>query len=101
MHWSGCPASCGNHLIAVDGVDIFMGGRTGKHPKQAIKILENVPCDILPNVLEQIIPFHTREKMHPIKGMKQSKNKKKVSASKSRKVEIDRVPFVVNGVSTN
>ncbi|MBV52095.1 MAG: hypothetical protein V1244_07095 [Nitrospinaceae bacterium] len=78
-----------------------MGGRTGKHPKQAIKILENVPCDILPNVLEQIIPFHTREKMHPIKGMKQSKNKKKVSASKSRKVEIDRVPFVVNGVSTN
>ncbi len=116
MHWSGCPASCGNHLIAdigllgkrikvgkevVDGVDIFMGGRTGKHPKQAIKILENVPCDILPNVLEQIIPFHTREKMHPIKGMKKSKNKNKVGASKSRKVEIDRVPFVVNGVSTN
>lgn len=82
MHWSGCPAGCGNHLVAdvgflgkkakvdgviVDAVDIFVGGRAGPHPKQAVKILENVPCDRLPQVLENIIPYHTRTKMHPIK----------------------------------
>jgi ferredoxin-nitrite reductase len=82
MHWSGCPAGCGNHLVAdigflgkkakvgadiVDAVDIFVGGRAGPHPKQAVKILENVPCDRLPQVLGNIIPYHTRAKMHPIK----------------------------------
>ncbi|MFQ5481234.1 MAG: ferredoxin--nitrite reductase [Nitrospinaceae bacterium] len=82
MHWSGCPAGCGNHLVAdvgllgkrakvdgkvVDAVDIFVGGRTGPHPKLATRIMENVPCDILPNVLSQIIPYHTREKMHPVR----------------------------------
>jgi len=82
MHWSGCPAGCGNHLVAdvgflgkkakvngavVDAVDVFVGGRAGPHPKQAVKILENVPCDQLPQVLENIIPYHTRTKMHPIK----------------------------------
>jgi len=48
-------------------VDIFVGGRAGPHPKQAVKILENVPCDRLPQVLENIIPYHTRTKMHPIR----------------------------------
>ncbi len=82
MHWSGCPAGCGNHLVGdvgflgkkakvdgaiVDAVDIFVGGRAGPHPKHAVKILENVPCDRLPQVLENIIPYHTRAKMHPIK----------------------------------
>ncbi len=82
MHWSGCPAGCGNHLVAdigflgkqakvngeiVDAVDIFVGGRAGPHPKQAVKILENVPCDRLPQVLENIIPYHTRTKMHPVR----------------------------------
>ena len=82
MHWSGCPAGCGNHLVAdvgflgkkakvdgaiVDAVDIFVGGRAGPHPKHAVKILENVPCERLPQVLENIIPYHTRTKMHPIK----------------------------------
>jgi ferredoxin-nitrite reductase len=85
MHWSGCPAACGNHLVAdigflgkrtkvegktVDAVDIFVGGRAGPHPKKAIKILENVPCDALPQILEGIIPYHTRHKMHPIKKTK-------------------------------
>jgi ferredoxin-nitrite reductase len=82
MHWSGCPAGCGNHLLSdigflgkrtkvggktVDAVDIFVGGRSGPNPKTSIKILENVPCDALPQVLEGIIPYHTRHKMHPIK----------------------------------
>ena len=89
MHWSGCPAGCGNHLVAdigllgkrikqkgevVDAVDIFVGGRAGPDPKLAVKIMENVPCDSLPTVLEQVIPYHTRQKMHRKRG--QGKRKK-------------------------
>jgi ferredoxin-nitrite reductase len=83
MHWSGCPAGCGNHLVAdigllgkktkvdgkvVDAVDVFVGGRSGVNPKLAIKILEDVPCDKLPAVLEGLVPYHTRDKMHRVRG---------------------------------
>ena len=93
MHWSGCPAGCGNHLVAdigllgkrikranevVDAVDIFVGGRAGPDPKLAVKIMENVPCDILPMVLEQVIPYHTRQKMHRKKGQRKPKKIKKM-----------------------
>jgi ferredoxin-nitrite reductase len=79
MHWSGCPAGCGNHLVAdigllgkrvkvdgevVDAVDVYVGGRSGPNPKIAVKILEDVPCDKLPGVLEGLVPYHTREKLH-------------------------------------
>jgi ferredoxin-nitrite reductase len=79
MHWSGCPAGCGNHLVAdigllgkrskvngqvVDAVDIFVGGRSGPDAKQAIKILEDVPCEQLASVLERLVPYHTRAKLH-------------------------------------
>ena len=88
MHWSGCPAGCGNHLVAdigllgkrikvggevVDAVDVYVGGRAGPHPKPATKLLQNVPCDRLPQVLEGIIPYHARDKMHPVKGAKTRK----------------------------
>lgn len=83
LHWSGCPAGCGNHLVAdigllgkkvkvggkvVDGVDVFVGGRSGPDPKLATKIMEDVPCDRLPAVLETLMPYHTREKMHRVRG---------------------------------
>ncbi|GMV50276.1 ferredoxin--nitrite reductase [Nitrospirales bacterium NOB] len=83
VHWSGCPAGCGNHLVAdvgllgkkakvggkvVDAVDVFVGGRSGPDPKAAIKIMEDVPCDRLPFVLEMLMPYHTREKMHRVRG---------------------------------
>jgi ferredoxin-nitrite reductase len=83
MHWSGCPAGCGNHLVAdigllgkrakidgrvVDAVDVYVGGRSGPDPKQAVKLLEDVPCDRLPSVLEGLIPYHTREKMHRVRA---------------------------------
>ncbi len=83
MHWSGCPAGCGNHLVAdigllgkkakldgrvVDAVDVFVGGRSGPSPKLAVKILEDVPCDKLPAVLGGLVPYHTREKMHRVRG---------------------------------
>ena len=70
MRWSGCAAGCGNHHTAdigfqgikasidgkiVDAVHIFVGGRTGKDARPAEKIMELVPVDILPEVLEVII----------------------------------------------
>lgn len=93
MHWSGCPASCGNHLVAdvgllgkkvkiegkvVEAVDIYVGGRSGPDPKLAVKIMEDVPCDKLPAVLEGLLPYHTREKMHRVRGG----GARKVSAGK-------------------
>jgi ferredoxin-nitrite reductase len=95
MHWSGCPAGCGNHLVAdvgllgkkikikgqvVEAVDVFVGGRSGPDPKPAIKLLEDVPCDTLPEVLSGILPFHSREKMHKTKA--KSIHKKGLSGRK-------------------
>jgi ferredoxin-nitrite reductase len=72
MHWSGCPAGCGNHSAAdigllgknirvdgalVDAVDVFVGGKSGPDARPGIRILEDVPCDELPQVLEQVIPY--------------------------------------------
>jgi ferredoxin-nitrite reductase len=79
VHWSGCPAGCGNHLVAdigllgkkakvdgqvVDAVDIFVGGRSGPDAKHAVKIMEDVPCDKLMSVLEGLVPYHSRDKLH-------------------------------------
>jgi sulfite reductase beta subunit-like hemoprotein/bacterioferritin-associated ferredoxin len=72
MHWSGCPAGCGNHAASdigllgknarvngeiVDAVDVFVGGRSGPDARPGTKILEDVPCDELPQVLERLIPY--------------------------------------------
>jgi ferredoxin-nitrite reductase len=74
MHWSGCPAGCGNHQAAdigllgknvrvgnetIDAVDVFVGGRAGPAAKPGTKLLEDVPCSDLPRVLEQVIPYLT------------------------------------------
>ena len=90
MHWSGCPAACGNHLVAdigllgkkmrrgnevIEAVDIFMGGRSGIDAKLAVKVMEDVPCDELARILELVVPYHTREKMYPIKGKKYSRRR--------------------------
>jgi ferredoxin-nitrite reductase len=75
VRWSGCPASCGNHHTAdvglqgckvkvdgkiVDGVHVFVGGRGGHDPRAGQKILEDVPCDDLPAVLDRLIRFFPR-----------------------------------------
>ena len=77
MHWSGCPAGCGNHLAAdigllgknvridgriVEAVDVFVGGKSGPNPRPGTKILEDVPCDDLPHVLERVIPYLSGKK---------------------------------------
>jgi ferredoxin-nitrite reductase len=71
IHWSGCPAGCGNHQAAdiglrgfktridgkiVDAVAIYTGGRTGPHAAAGREILETVPCDeSLPDVVAGVI----------------------------------------------
>jgi len=70
MHWSGCPAGCGNHQAAdigfqggkvrvnnqvVDAVSIYVGGRTGPQPHPGRRILELVPVEGLEEVLPRII----------------------------------------------
>ena len=75
IRWSGCPASCGNHHTAdvglqgckvkvdgkiVDGVHVFVGGRGGRDPRAGQKIMEDVPCDDLPAVLDRLIRFFPR-----------------------------------------
>ena len=71
IHWSGCPAGCGNHQAAdvglrgfkarvdgkiVDAVAIYTGGRTGPHAVAGQEILETVPCDeSLPDVVAGVV----------------------------------------------
>jgi NAD(P)H-dependent nitrite reductase large subunit len=84
MHWSGCPAGCGNHTGSdigllgknvkigdeiVDAVDVFVGGRSGPNAKAGTKILEDVPCSDLPRVLEQVIPYVTNKRKNPTKDV--------------------------------
>ncbi len=60
IHWSGCPAGCGNHQAAdigfrgfktkingelVEAVAIYAGGRTGPDAAPGVQIAEMVPCD--------------------------------------------------------
>src|SRR5216684_2773933 len=78
IHWSGCPAGCGNHTVAdigllgvrtkvdghaVDAVDVFVGGSSGPQATPGVKILENVPCDTLPTVLEGLIRYIEPERL--------------------------------------
>jgi ferredoxin-nitrite reductase len=72
IHWSGCPAGCGNHEVAdiglrgfktkidgklVDAVAVYLGGRTGPHAVAGKEILATVPCDeafsgVIANVIQ-------------------------------------------------
>jgi ferredoxin-nitrite reductase len=74
IHWSGCPAGCGNHQAAdiglrgfktkidgkiVDAVAIYVGGRTGPDAVAGREILETVPCDAsLPDVVADLVRSH-------------------------------------------
>jgi ferredoxin-nitrite reductase len=72
IHWSGCPAGCGNHPVAdigllgkkaridgevVDAVDVFVGGSSGPEANRALPLLEDVPCDELEGVLESLARY--------------------------------------------
>jgi ferredoxin-nitrite reductase len=78
IHWSGCPAGCGNHQAAdigfrgfkarldgklVDAVAIYAGGHTGPQAIPGEEILETVPCDEnLPEVVAGVIESYRFEK---------------------------------------
>lgn len=40
----------------IDAVDVFLGNRLAAAAGSSAKLLENVPCDELPQVLERLIP---------------------------------------------
>jgi len=84
IHWSGCPAGCGNHQAAdigfrgfrtkvggqiIDAVAIYTGGRTGPHAVPGKQVLEMVPCDSsLPQVVAGLIDAEQTPhlpKIHP------------------------------------
>ncbi len=77
MHWSGCPAGCGNHAAAdigllgkniringeiIEAVDVFVGGKSGANARPGTKVLEDVPCDELPHVLERLMPYLSKSR---------------------------------------
>jgi ferredoxin-nitrite reductase len=71
LHWSGCPAGCGNHQAAdigfrgfkarvdgnpVDAVAIYTGGCTGPNAAEGKQVMEFVPLDDnLPVVVAKLI----------------------------------------------
>ena len=72
MHWSGCPASCGNHALAdigllgknikvdgeiVEAVDVFAGGAAGCEANLPVKLLADVPCADLPEVVAGLVKY--------------------------------------------
>ena len=77
IHWSGCPAGCGNHEAAdigfrgfkakiggklVDAVAVYAGGRTGPHAVPGKEILATVPCDdAFPDVIADVVQSYRRE----------------------------------------
>ncbi len=77
IHWSGCPAGCGNHEAAdiglrgfktkidgkiVDAVAVYVGGRTGPHAVAGKEILATVPCDeAFPDVMANVVESYRLE----------------------------------------
>jgi ferredoxin-nitrite reductase len=73
INWSGCPAACGNHLLAdvglqggkarVDGqvievYQVFVGGRSGIGARPATPVLDKVPAAQVGDVIEQLARAH-------------------------------------------
>jgi ferredoxin-nitrite reductase len=77
IHWSGCPAGCGNHEAAdiglrgfktridgkiVDAVAVYAGGRTGPYAVAGKEILAIVPCDeAFPEVMANLVESYRLE----------------------------------------
>jgi ferredoxin-nitrite reductase len=73
IHWTGCPNSCGQPQVAdiglmgtktrkdgkaVDGVDIYMGGKVGKEAHLGTCMKKGVACDDLKPVLRDLLIEH-------------------------------------------
>ena len=84
IHWSGCPAGCGNHQAAdigfrgmrlnvgdkiVDAVAIYSGGKTGPGAVAGQEVLDVVPCDDkLPDVVAGIVREREQLKKTAVEG---------------------------------
>ena len=70
MHWTGCPNSCGQPQVAdigflgtkarkdgksVEAVDIYMGGKVGKHAQLGERVMKAVPCEDLEEVVTNLL----------------------------------------------
>ncbi|MGG6266108.1 ferredoxin--nitrite reductase [Leptolyngbya sp. AN03gr2] len=70
IHWTGCPNSCGQPQVAdigmmgtkvrkdgrtVEGVDLYMGGKVGKHAELGTCVRKSIPCEDLKPVLHEIL----------------------------------------------
>jgi ferredoxin-nitrite reductase len=73
IHWTGCPNSCGQPQVAdiglmgtkarkngkpVEGVDIYMGGKVGKHAQLGTCVTKGIPCEDLQPVLRELLIEH-------------------------------------------
>lgn len=70
IHWTGCPNSCGQPQVAdiglmgtkvrkngkaVEGVDIFMGGKVGKDAHLGSCVIKGIACEDLQPVLQNLL----------------------------------------------
>ena len=70
IHWTGCPNSCGQPQVAdiglmgtkvrkdgkaAEGVDLYMGGKVGKHAKLGTCVQKGIPCDDLKPILRNLL----------------------------------------------
>jgi ferredoxin-nitrite reductase len=70
IHWTGCPNSCGQPQVAdiglmgtkarkdgkaVEGVDIYMGGKVGKDAHLGSCVQKGIPCDDLQPLLRDLL----------------------------------------------
>ena len=67
IHWSGCPAGCGNHLasdIGLQGAKAKVAGKIVDAAHLYIKgdkVLDSVPLEQMPTLLEIMVPRLVRE----------------------------------------
>lgn len=70
IHWTGCPNSCGQPQVAdiglmgtkvrkngrtLEGVDLYMGGKVGKHAELGTCVRKSIPCEDLKPILHEIL----------------------------------------------
>jgi nitrite reductase (NADH) large subunit len=75
IHWSGCPAGCGMHQVStiglqgcrsrvngdiVDAAHITVKGQTGPKPVVGTDLMYDVPCEQLPDALENLVKYLPR-----------------------------------------
>jgi ferredoxin-nitrite reductase len=83
LHWSGCQAGCGNHGVAdvgvmgkkaridgkvVEAADVFVGGSSGLGATPGFRLLEDVPCDDLEDVLETLLRYGAFDAVRELMG---------------------------------